>query len=75
VCGSDLDWVVRLALREALWCRLKGERGFYVHFGYDYYMYIGSEVLGADPPPMPPGMFAEVFDSPHHEEPFSEEPD
>lgn len=73
VGGEDLDWIVRLALREALWCRLKGEHGFYVHFGYDYYMYLGSEDLGAVPSPVAPGLFVEAFESPYHEEPSNEE--
>jgi hypothetical protein len=32
----------RLTLREAIWCRLEEPGQFFVHFGYDYYMYIGS---------------------------------
>jgi hypothetical protein len=39
-----LDDVCRLVLREILWCKLESESGFYLHFGYDYYMYIGSPV-------------------------------
>ena len=71
VSGIDLDWIARLALREALWCRLEGMNGFYVHFGYDYYMYIGSTgPLIA--PTMPQGMYAEQFVSPHHREPSEE---
>jgi len=72
VCGDDLDWIVRLALREAIWCRLKGDQGFYVHFGYDYYMYIGSDEMKTVPPLLPSGIFAEVFDSPHQPEPSDE---
>ena len=34
--------IARLALRKYLWCKLESEKMF-VHFGYDYYMYIGSE--------------------------------
>lgn len=34
--------VIRLLLRENMWCKLEGE-GLSVHFGYDYYMFIGSE--------------------------------
>lgn len=67
VAGEQLDWVVRLALRELLWCRLEGERGFYVHFGYDYYMYIGSD-CELVPPPLPEGMYAEVHSSPYARE-------
>jgi hypothetical protein len=32
--------VIRLMLREELWCRLESVDGF-VHIGWDYYMYIG----------------------------------
>jgi hypothetical protein len=62
--GEALDWIVRLTLREAIWCRLNGEGGFYVHFGYDYYMYIGSDDL-AGAPDMPEGIFAEELSSPY----------
>lgn len=64
VSGSELDWIVRLALREALWCRLMGDDGFYVHFGYDYCLLIGCDLLNAAPPQLPPGIFAELFESP-----------
>lgn len=39
-----LDDVCRLALREVLWCKLESGDGFYIHFGYDYYMYVGGRV-------------------------------
>jgi hypothetical protein len=64
VSGDELDWLVRLSLREAIWCRLIGTSGFYVHFGYDYYMYIGAEAPGDIAPHMPEGIFAEIFSSP-----------
>jgi hypothetical protein len=41
---EGIDDVWRLVLRELLWCKLESESGFYIHFGYDYYMYIGSPV-------------------------------
>ena len=41
VQGRELEALIRLNLREALWCKLLGS-GFYIHFGWDYYMYIGS---------------------------------
>jgi hypothetical protein len=66
VCDEDLDSLVRLALREALWCRLAGDQGFYVHFGHDYYMYIGGPIAAV--PPVPEGIFVETFDSPYVEE-------
>lgn len=36
--------IARLALREKLYCRLEDDDRFFVHFGYDYYMYLGSHV-------------------------------
>jgi hypothetical protein len=75
VCGDDLEWVVRLVLREAMWCRLEGTDGFYVHFGYDYYMYIGYTNMDLRPPLAPPGIFIEPFESPHHGEELEEEDD
>lgn len=65
VSGKDLDIVVRFVLREMLWCRLEGPDGFYVHFGYDYYMYVGAKNIGATAPAMPDGIFAERFSSPY----------
>ncbi len=34
--------VCRLQLREHLSCRLDSGNDFYVHFGFDFYMYLGS---------------------------------
>jgi hypothetical protein len=39
-----VDNICKLALRETLWCKLKYEHGFVVHFGFDYYMYIGCSL-------------------------------
>lgn len=64
VSGDALEWLVRLALREVLWCRLEGEKGFYVHFGYDYCMYLGGDAL-TSAPPLAPGIFAERLESPY----------
>jgi hypothetical protein len=36
--------VCRLILRDVIWCRLESNSDFYVHFGWDYYMYIGSSI-------------------------------
>lgn len=65
---AELDCVVRLALREVIWCRLEGPSGFYVHFGYDYYMYIGSESSELETPLLPSEIYAEPFESPYHKE-------
>lgn len=37
--------LIKLCLREALWCELVGIDDTYIHFGWDYYMYIGSARL------------------------------
>lgn len=34
--------ICRLELREHLSCRLDSRSDFYVHFGFDFYMYLGS---------------------------------
>ena len=38
----DIMKIARLVLRERIWCKLESEHMF-VHFGDDYYMFIGSE--------------------------------
>jgi hypothetical protein len=61
--------VIRGILQEEFWCRLEGD-GCFLHFGWDYYMYIGvSEscpescaLAGAS------GLFVEPFVSPYHPE-------
>ena len=40
------DEVLKVAkgvLREDFWCKLEAEN-FFVHFGYDFYMYIGADI-------------------------------
>jgi len=63
-----LELMTRI-LREEIWCRLESSEAF-VHFGYDYYMYVGvssacpkSERLAADA-----GLFVELMPSPYHPE-------
>ena len=65
VSDEDLDKIVRMALREVIWCKLTGSNGVYVHFGYDLYMYIGSDfdLAGLGKPPQ--GMFYEEMESPY----------
>lgn len=60
--------ICRAVLRSLLWCRLVHKDG-YVHFGYDYYMYLGVR------PPTPnanrhavaAGLFVEEHESPYHD--------
>lgn len=44
VSDKDLESICRLVLREVFWCRLVSDSDFYIHFGWDYYMYVGSSV-------------------------------
>jgi len=37
--------VIRLILRNYIWCILVKKDKMFAHFGYDYYMYIGSDIL------------------------------
>ena len=58
--------VIRSVLREEFWCRLEGPAG-YLHFGWDFYMYVGV------PYPCPKsqelarglGLFVEEYPSPY----------
>lgn len=64
---EQLPDVIGRILREDFWCRLQADHGF-VHFGWDYYMYIGV------PRPCPVaeqtaselGLYVEEFASPYH---------
>ena len=38
----EIDILIRIALREQAWFMIEGEDGFHIHFGYDYYMYLGG---------------------------------
>ncbi|MDP9222300.1 MAG: hypothetical protein M3P18_00305 [Actinomycetota bacterium] len=35
--------LVRAMLRDEVWCRLQDGDGFYIHVGWDYYVYVGSD--------------------------------
>lgn len=35
--------IIKWCLREMCWAKLKSKQ-FFIHFGYDYYMYIGTEL-------------------------------
>ncbi|WP_165224334.1 hypothetical protein [Aquisphaera insulae] len=65
VSGTNLDKVVRMTLRELIWCKLIGDNGVYVNFGYDYYMYIGSNIDMISLGEPPQGMFYEEMESPY----------
>jgi hypothetical protein len=59
--------VSQLCLREQTWCMIYSRKEMFVHFGYDYYMYIGSK---ANIQPLitsitDRGLFVEVMKSPY----------
>ena len=62
-----VELIVRLILRDIIWCKLIGKTMF-IHFGYDYYMYIGSEKSLSDvllEDIKRDGLFVEVMSSPY----------
>ena len=65
---ENLEEVVRLCLRETMWCKLRGANHSYLHFGYDYYVYVGATNNGLASWQPPIGIFAEPFLSPYANE-------
>ncbi len=63
----EIQYLCRCALREQLWCKLEKENTMFVHFGYDYYMYIGSndKCEEAIRTITNMGLFVEKFESPY----------
>lgn len=57
----------KLILREYFWCKLISKHKMFVHFGYDYYMYIGSrlECKDALQKIRESGLYVENFQSPY----------
>ena len=65
VHDTDIDAIVRMCLRESIWCKLQGDIGAYVHFGYDYYMYIGCSDCDSSLTWPTHGVFTENMPSPY----------
>jgi hypothetical protein len=63
---NTILFIVPLILREIIWCKLESET-MYIHFGYDYYMYIGSKdaCLKAIDVIQYQGLFVELYESPY----------
>jgi hypothetical protein len=59
--------IVRLVLRELIWCKLEANAGLYFHFGWDYYMYcVGVELTTENCNAITAiGLFVEEFPSPY----------
>jgi hypothetical protein len=68
ISEGDLPSVCRSILREKFWCRLEDDDRF-LHFGYDYYMYVGvkSECVTSIAAAATLGLFVERFASPYFE--------
>jgi hypothetical protein len=68
VSERDLAAVCRSILREEFWCRLEAG-GRFLHFGYDYYMYVGvkSACPASVAAAVASGLFVERFQSPYFE--------
>lgn len=65
--GTDtLEPAMRSILREEFWCRFESESAF-VHFGWDYYMYVGipCACTAAREAVEKLGLFVEEFRSPY----------
>lgn len=65
VSGSQLAATVRACLRERMWCRLIAGDDVFVHFGYDYYMYVRVPDGVSIPSDLPSALFVEEFESPY----------
>lgn len=64
--GSKLEHVMRDILRERWWCKLEASACF-IHFGWDYYMYIGvpDKCDRAQRMARELGLYCEAFPSPY----------
>ena len=67
VAVQEVRKLAKLTLRNAIWCKLGYKNQFFVHFGYDYYMYIGAsnECAKAKEVVKETGLFIEDFKSPY----------
>jgi hypothetical protein len=68
--GTQISRICRLNLQEQIWCKLEGDAGQFIHFGYDYYMYVGVPTRCDDAMALACrlGLFVEPFTSPYHDE-------
>lgn len=64
VSGEFISNIIRLALREELWCKLECSNGF-IHFGHDFYCYVGISTAIDIETVQIPGIFIEKFESPY----------
>ncbi|WML45444.1 hypothetical protein [Neobacillus sp. PS3-40] len=64
---EEIKKVATLTLREVIWCKLTFHSKLFVHFGYDYYMYIGAykDCPKARMKVEKSGLFVETYNSPY----------
>lgn len=65
VKGNEIEMIVRLAIRELIWCKLTGSHNTYIHFGYDLYMYLGTDAPILPLVPCSRRVFYEPLESPY----------
>lgn len=70
ISKADLPVLLKLLLRNYLWCRLAYDDKMFVHFGNDYYMYVGIEMECRNVVESieRSGLFVEEFKSPYLED-------
>jgi hypothetical protein len=44
ISTQEIKELAKLTLRNVIWCKLSYKNKFFVHFGNDYYMYIGTNM-------------------------------
>jgi hypothetical protein len=68
VRSDQIKQVCRLCLQDKIWCKLEGDGGRFIHFGWDYYMYLGVPIPceNAQALARQLRLFVEPFESPHH---------
>lgn len=74
ITPDKLPRLLRDVLREECWCRLTG-KDFFIHFGYDYYMYVGCSFTqeGISALASEYALFAEPMESPYHPDDTAED--
>lgn len=67
VSTQEIKELAKLTLRNVIWCKLSYKNKFFVHFGYDYYMYIGTNMDSQNVRQKieDTGLYVEEFKSPY----------
>ncbi|MGB0766751.1 MAG: hypothetical protein ACPGYV_03470 [Phycisphaeraceae bacterium] len=67
---EQLSAVLRSLLREEYWCRLSDSEGYFIHSGWDFYLYLGlpNTIVAPETIAAEQGLFLEPFVSPYHSE-------